>query len=192
MSDRALRLAVAAVAAAGVAVAGYLTYVHFQPDALICTGGGGCEAVQDSSYAEIAGIPVALLGLLAYLAVLVLVGWDSELARTLAATIALSAAGFAVYLVVVQAFVIDAWCVWCLVNDLVIVPLLVVLTVWRVLRPADGRGGEVGQEVRREGAEGLRQREPAGQAAPARSSGPGGGCSTRCGRGSPSGCRPWR
>ena len=91
--------------------------------------------MQDSSYAEIAGIPVALLGLVAYLAVLGLVAWDSELARTLAATIALSAAGFAVYLVVVQVFVIDAWCVWCLVNDLVIVPLLAVLTVWRVTRP---------------------------------------------------------
>ena len=134
MSDRALRLAVAAVAAAGVAVAGYLTYVHYRPGALICTGGGGCEAVQDSSYAEIAGIPVALLGLVACLAVLVLVAWDSELARTLAAMVALSGAGFAVYLVVVQAFVIDAWCVWCLVNDLVVVPLLALLTVWRVLR----------------------------------------------------------
>lgn len=63
-----------------------------------------------------------------------LVAWDTDLARTLAATIALSAVGFAVYLVVVQAFVIDAWCVWCLVNDLVVVPLLAVLTVWRVLR----------------------------------------------------------
>ena len=134
MSDRALRLGVALVAAAGVAVAGYLTYVHYRPAALICTGGGGCEAVQESSYAEIAGIPVALLGLLAYIAVLGLVAWDSELARTLAATIALSAVGFAVYLVVVQAFVIEEWCVWCLVNDLVVVPLLAVLTVSRVLR----------------------------------------------------------
>ena len=134
MSDRALRLGVALVAAAGAAVAGYLTYVHYRPAALICTGGGGCEAVQESTYAEIAGIPVALLGLLAYIAVLGLVAWDSELARTLAATIALSAVGFAVYLVVVQAFVIEEWCVWCLVNDLVVVPLLAVLTVWRVLR----------------------------------------------------------
>ena len=133
MSDRALRLGVAAVAFAGTAVAGYLTYVHYRPDALICTGGGGCEAVQESSYAELAGLPVALLGLLAYLAVLGLVAWDDDLARTLAAAIALSAAGFATYLVAVQAFVIDAWCVWCLVNDLVIVPLLAVLTVWRVL-----------------------------------------------------------
>ena len=134
MSDRALRLGVAVVAAAGVAVAGYLTYVHYRPAALICTGGGGCEAVQESSYAEIARIPVALLGLLAYVAVLALVAWDSDLARTLAATIALSAVGFAAYLVIVQAFVIDEWCVWCLVNDLVVVPLLAVLTVWRLLR----------------------------------------------------------
>jgi Predicted membrane protein len=122
---------VALVALAGVAVAGYLTYVHYQPDALICTSGGGCETVQDSSYAELAGIPVALLGLLGYVAVLVLVAWDSELARTLSAAIALVAAGFAVYLIVLQAFVIDAWCIWCLVNDLVIVPLLAVTTVWR-------------------------------------------------------------
>jgi uncharacterized membrane protein len=122
---------VALVAVAGVAVAGYLTYVHYQPDALICTSGGGCETVQESSYAELAGIPVALLGLLGYVTVLVLVAWDSELARTLAAAIALTAAGFAVYLIVLQAFVIDAWCVWCLVNDLVIVPLLAITTVWR-------------------------------------------------------------
>lgn len=124
----------AVVAIAGIAVAGYLTYVHYRPGALICTGGGGCEAVQDSSYAEILGVPVALLGLLAYLAVLVLVAWDTELARTLAAAIALSAVGFAAYLVAVQAFAIDAWCVWCLVNDVAIVPLLALLTVWRVVR----------------------------------------------------------
>ncbi|HEX2302498.1 MAG TPA: vitamin K epoxide reductase family protein [Gaiella sp.] len=133
MSDRALRAAVALVALAGVAVAGYLTYVHYEPEALICTSSGGCEAVQDSSYAELAGIPVALLGLGAYLVVLALVAWDTDLARTLAAAMALAAVGFAAYLVVLQAFVIDAWCVWCLVNDLLIVPLLAVLTVWRVV-----------------------------------------------------------
>ena len=107
MSDRALRLAIAAVALAGTAVAGYLTYVHYRPAALVCTGGGGCEAVQESSYAELAGIPVALLG-------------------------------FAAYLVAVQAFAIEEWCIWCLVNDLVVVPLLAGLTVWRVARPRPG------------------------------------------------------
>ena len=134
MTDRTLRLAVGLVALAGAGVAGYLTYVHYRPAALICTGGGGCEAVQESEYAEIVGIPVALLGLVAYVAVLGLVAWDSELARTIAAAIALAAVGFAAYLVVVQAFAIEAWCVWCLVNDLAVVPALAVLTVWRVLR----------------------------------------------------------
>ena len=137
MSDRALRVGIAVVAIAGIAVAGYLTYVHYQPDALICTSSGGCETVQESSYAELAGVPVALLGLLAWIAVLVLVAWDSELARTLIAAIALGAAGFAIYLITLQAFVIDAWCVWCLVNDVVLVPLLVILAVWRVLRTSE-------------------------------------------------------
>ena len=135
MTDRALRLAAALVAVAGAAVAGYLTYVHYRPDALVCTGGGGCEAVQESRYAELVGVPVALLGLLAYAAVLALVLWDAPVARTLAVAIALSAAGFALYLVVLQAFVIDAWCVWCLVNDVVVVPLLAVLTAMRQRDP---------------------------------------------------------
>jgi uncharacterized membrane protein len=135
MTDRVLRLAAALVAAAGTAVAGYLTYVHYRPDALVCTGGGGCETVQESRYAELVGVPVALLGLLAYAAVLALVIWDAPVARTLAGAIALSAAGFALYLLVLQAFVIDAWCVWCLVNDLVVVPLLAVLTAVRLRNP---------------------------------------------------------
>jgi uncharacterized membrane protein len=137
VSDRALRAGVALVALAGTAVAGYLTYVHYRPDALICTSSGGCETVQESSYAELVGIPVALLGLLAYLAVLALVLWDTEAARTAVAAIALGGAAFAVYLVALQAFVIDAWCVWCLVNDLLLVPLLAILAVWRVLRQPD-------------------------------------------------------
>ena len=137
MSDRALRAGVALVALAGTAVAGYLTYVHYRPDALICTSSGGCETVQESSYAELVGIPVALLGLLAYLAVLALILWDTEAARTAVAVIALGGAAFAVYLVALQAFVIDAWCVWCLVNDLLLVPLLAILAVWRVMRQPD-------------------------------------------------------
>ena len=127
MSDRVLRLAVAAVALAG-AVAGYLTYVHYRPAALVCTGGGGCETVQESSYADSRASRSRCSGSSPTSPSSGSSPGTRELARTLAATIALGAVGFAVYLVSVQAFVIDAWCVWCLVNDLVIVPLLAVLT----------------------------------------------------------------
>ena len=135
MSDRALRLALLVVCVAGVAVAAYLTYVHYQPDALICTSGGGCETVQDSKYAVLAGIPLATLGLAAWVAALVLTIWDSELARTLIVALALVAVAFAVYLVILQLVVLDAVCVWCMINDVVLVPLLAVLAVLRLRRP---------------------------------------------------------
>jgi uncharacterized membrane protein len=131
VSDRTLRLALAVVALAGAALATYLTYVHYDEGALICTT-GGCEQVQQSEYAELAGIPVALLGLIAYVAVLVLVAWDTPLARTLTAALALGALAFSCYLVALQLFVIEATCVCCMVNDLLVVPLLAVLSVLRL------------------------------------------------------------
>lgn len=139
MSDRALRIGVAATALAGAGVAGYLTYVHYRPEALVCTGGSaGCETVQESEYATLAGIPVAVVGLAAFVVVLVSTAIDTARARLATAVIALTGLVFAAYLVVLQAFVIDAWCVWCLVNDVLIVPLLAVLSVLR-LRPV-GQG----------------------------------------------------
>ncbi len=132
MTDRTLRIAAAVVATAGVVVAGYLTWVHFDDAALVCVAGGGCETVQQSAYAEIAGIPVAALGLGAYLLVLGLIAWDTPEARLGAATVALVGLLFSMYLLAVQLFVIDAVCVWCMANDVVIAPLLAVLTALRL------------------------------------------------------------
>lgn len=132
MTDRALRIAAALVALAGVAVAGYLTWAHFADSAVVCVAGGGCETVQKSDYAEIAGVPVALLGLIAYTVVLALVAWDSLTARLGAATLALVGLLFGMYLLALQLFVIDAVCVWCLANDVLIAPALAVLTGLRL------------------------------------------------------------
>ena len=120
------------VSSVGIGVAAYLTYVHYQPAALICTAGGGCETVQDSKYAVLAGIPLAVLGLSAWIAALALTIWNSDLARTLTAALALGALAFVGYLVILQLFVIDAICVWCMVNDVVLVPLLAVLALLRL------------------------------------------------------------
>ncbi len=132
MTDRPLRLAAAIVALAGVVVAGYLTWVHFDDAALVCVVGGGCETVQKSEYAEIAEIPVAALGLVGYAIVLGLVAWDAPAARLGAATIAVVGLLFSVYLLVLQLFVIDAVCVWCMANDVVIAPLLALVTALRL------------------------------------------------------------
>lgn len=132
MIDRTLRLAAAIVALAGAVVAGYLTWVHFDDAALACVAGGGCETVQESDYAEIVGVPIAALGLATYGVVLALVAWDAPLARLGAATLALVGLLFGMYLLALQLFVIDAVCVWCMTNDVVIAPALAVLTALRL------------------------------------------------------------
>jgi uncharacterized membrane protein len=132
VSDRALRVAAACVALTGIAVAAYLTWVHYDKAALFCVAGGGCETVQQSSYAELAGLPVALLGLVSYTIVLGLILWDAPYARLGAAILAFVGLAFSVYLLVLQLFVIDAVCVWCLANDVLIAPALAVLTALRL------------------------------------------------------------
>ena len=132
MSDGRLRIATGAVALAGAVLAGYLTWVHYDESALVCVAGGGCKSVQQSAYAEIAGIPVALLGLIAYASVLGLVAWDTPNTRLGAAMIAFVGLAFSLYLLVMQLFVIDALCTWCVVNDVVVAPLLALLTALRL------------------------------------------------------------
>ncbi len=132
MNDRVLRIAAGAVALAGVAVAGYLTWAHFGDTSVVCVAGGGCETVQESEYAEIAGVPVALLGLVAYSVVVGLIAWDAPGARLGAAMIAFVGVVFSLYLLALQFFVIDALCFWCLANDVVIAPALAVLTALRL------------------------------------------------------------
>jgi len=132
LSYRALRLAAAIVAFAGIAVAGYLSWAQYADSAVVCVAGGSCEKVQESEYASIAGIPVAVLGLVAYTVILALIAWDAPLARLSAATIALVGLCFSAYLLVLQLFVIDAICVWCLANDVLIAPALALLTSLRL------------------------------------------------------------
>ena len=132
MSDRVLRLALIVVSIAGIAVSGYLTYIHYQPHALICTTGGGCETVQQSKYAVLIGIPIAIFGLAAWIVALALTLWNTDLARTLTAALALAALAFAAYLVILQLFVIDAVCIWCMANDVILIPVFTVLALGRL------------------------------------------------------------
>jgi uncharacterized membrane protein len=130
VSDRALRVTVAGLGAVGVAVAGYLTYTRYAETTIACTT-GGCEAVQSSDYAELLGVPVAVLGLLAYVFLLATAFVTRELARLSAAVIAVSGALFAAYLLFAQLFVIDAICQWCVASD-VLIGLLAVACVLRL------------------------------------------------------------
>ncbi|HVL25017.1 MAG TPA: vitamin K epoxide reductase family protein [Thermomicrobiales bacterium] len=116
---------------AGIGVAGYLTYVHYNQGALVC-GIGNCEIVQSSTYAKMFGIPIALFGLAMYLAVLALLlvrRARPHLADT--ATMAIFAvlmagAIYAAYLTYLEIWVIEAICQWCVVSAIITVLLLLV------------------------------------------------------------------
>ncbi len=136
MSDAALRRVMLVLGVLGAIVAGYLTYVHYAGIRPVCSLGGGCEKVQSSSYAKLAGAPVALLGLLSYLALLglLLARSAGELGRLLVLAITLVGFGFSAYLTYRELFTIDAICQWC-VSSAAIMTLLLLGALARFMRP---------------------------------------------------------
>jgi uncharacterized membrane protein len=132
LADR-LRAVAVACCVVGMGIAGYLTYVHYAGISPICEISHGCEKVQTSKWSELAGIPVALLGLLAYVAILVAVLLPGELAMLAAAGGAVVGWGFSAYLQYREVFTIDAICIWCVANALVLT-VLAVVTVVRLVR----------------------------------------------------------
>ena len=114
-----LRAAVLGMALVGGAIAAYLTYVHYAHVSPICPS-GGCEKVQRSSYAELAGIPVALLGLFAYLAIAATALLEGVLPAAAGVVVAGGGAAFSGYLLWAQLGPIGAICQWCVGNDVAI------------------------------------------------------------------------
>jgi uncharacterized membrane protein len=130
MTPRRLTFAIAALGVLGAAIAGYLTWVHFAELQPYCVGGGGgCERVQSSPYAKLAGVPVAAIGLAGYVAVLASLALAD---RSVTAFIGLVGAGFSAYLTYVELVVIDAVCQWC-VASAVVMTALAVASVARLL-----------------------------------------------------------
>jgi uncharacterized membrane protein len=141
MSERRLRIAIGALALVGLGVAGYLTWVHYADLEPICAGGsGGCERVQSSDYAELAGVPVAVLGVIGYAAILGSLALPGDLGRFAGALLALAGFGFSAWLTYVELFEIDAICQWC-VASAAIMTALAVVTSLRVVAPQPAGSG---------------------------------------------------
>ncbi len=109
----------------GLIVSGYLTFVKLFHQPIYCTPGlGDCESVNASRWSELWGVPIALFGMLSYLAVLILVllGPKIRLIKTynnhLVFGIGTFGFLFSLYLTYLELFVIKAICQWCLVSAL--------------------------------------------------------------------------
>lgn len=127
---RAAPALTAALAVGGIGIAAYLSYVHYAHQSIACAGLGSCETVNSSKYAELMGVPVALLGGLLYLALLaVALRWllaGPYLVAPAAWGLALGGVLFSAYLTYLELWVIDAICIWCVASALVLTAMLVV------------------------------------------------------------------
>jgi len=134
MESERLRFVLLALSAAGLGVAGYLTYVHYAGINPVCTTGGSCEKVQTSIYSQLAGVPVALIGLLGYAAIaLALALRQSEATRFVTMGLALVGFAFSAYLTYRELYSIHAVCEWC-ASSAVILTLIAPLSVVQFLR----------------------------------------------------------
>jgi uncharacterized membrane protein len=133
MTDTVLRRTSQTLGLAGVGIAGYLTYVHYAGLHPVCGISHGCETVQTSRYAGLLGVPVALLGLITY--VLILVSLRMRGDRPLLGGYALTLIGFlfSAYLTYREVFTIHAICSWC-VSSAIVFTLMAIVGAVRVLR----------------------------------------------------------
>lgn len=128
-----MRRAAIALAVAGIGVAGYLTYVHYAGVDSVCAIAHGCEKVQTSEYSKLLGVPVALLGLLGYVGILLALLRDGEDGRLAALAFAWLGFAFSLYLTYREIWTIDAICIWCVVSAIALT-LITALTTARFLR----------------------------------------------------------
>jgi uncharacterized membrane protein len=139
-ADRRLRLAAIVLAVIGLGVAAYLTYVHYDGIKPVCGLGGDCEKVQTSEWADLVGVPVALLGLVGYATILATLFVEREEALIAGALVALVGFGFSAYLTYRELFSIDAICPWCVASAVIMTLLAIVMTARLLRAPTDDRG----------------------------------------------------
>ncbi len=120
----------------GIGVAAYLSFVEINQAEAVCGPVGDCNTVQQSSYAILFGIlPMGILGLLGYLAVIILwlagnldfEAWKNKI-NTLLWIVTLIGTLFSVYLTFLEPFVIGATCMWCIVSAIVMTILFLLAT----------------------------------------------------------------
>lgn len=125
--DQRVQWAIRVLCLLGVGVAGYLTWTHFVGTDPYCAGTHGCADVQNSPYSKVAGIPVSVVGLAGYLVLMTLsvlrgrvnaeVGFFLPVLSFGAALIGVL---YSAYLTYLEAYVILAWCYWCLTSAAII------------------------------------------------------------------------
>jgi uncharacterized membrane protein len=143
MMDKWLYRISIALALLGLVVSIYMTIFKLTENKNMCLGNGGCSVVNSSKYAEVYGIPVAVLGIVGYLAILgaLLLEKQNPFFNNNGAMmlfgLALVGFLFTLYLIYVELQLIHALCPFCVTSQITMT-LLFIFSVTRLLRqPSD-------------------------------------------------------
>jgi uncharacterized membrane protein len=129
----------------GLAISGYIVIAELTNTQTACpqTSTFNCDLVQHSLYSKVGPIPVAYLGLGGYIFILLVlllegsVPFLAERGKLIVFAVTLFGVLFSGYLTAIEAFVLHAWCLWC-VGSAITMTLLFVVSLVRLWRgPAD-------------------------------------------------------
>ncbi len=132
-----LPLLAAVVALGGLADAGFLTIKHYTGGQVPCSIIEGCEQVLTSQYAEMFGVPLAVLGAIAYFTAFsfaLLAAFGNRLMWTLFSVQVILMTIFTVWLIYLQGFVIEAFCQFCLISAAITFTLFIIYLISRFSR----------------------------------------------------------
>ena len=140
---RRLYLVMAILAVLGIALSAVSLDLHYRKSKTsFCDFGESfnCDLVNRSEYSTVAGVPVALIGVLGYMALLAFATFYRDKAETPGILLvgSLGGLGFALYLTYLEKYVLFAWCILCLSSLAVILSITVLsaLLFWGSLRRA--------------------------------------------------------
>lgn len=134
-----LRITGIVLALLGAADAFYLWILKITSEEAMCVGSRGCITVNNSPYSEIAGLPVSVLGLCAYLIILALLALEvrsdflAQYGPVAVFGLSLIGVAFSAYLTYVEFYIIQAVCPFCVVSA-VLMTLLFGLSVARLIQ----------------------------------------------------------
>jgi uncharacterized membrane protein len=141
LAARRLYLVIAILAVLGIALSSVSLDLHYRKSKTsFCDFGESfnCDLVNRSEFSTVAGIPVALIGVLGYMALLAFATFYRDKAETPGILLvgSLGGLGFALYLTYLEKYVLFAWCILCLSSLAVIFAITVVsvFLFWRSLR----------------------------------------------------------
>lgn len=127
------RIAVPVLGLAGLGVSSYLTYVHYALIEPVCVFSAKCDEVLASPYAQMWGVPLALLGMIMYAVVIALnlllwrrdSAWEHPIALGIYG-VTLTGMVFTGYLYYLEIFVLHAFCSWCIISSIILAIIFVI------------------------------------------------------------------